>query len=119
VAGVASGGVALGATPVLAIGGAALGSVVGGVLGGAVYDLSQTLGELGNQLPDSLLLAKKHDISEVDAIIRRLGLDREQRRRLHDILQREKAGRRTVPKEEIEEIAREIVEEAAKKNNCE
>ena len=70
-------------------------------------------------LSDSLSMAKKHDVAQVDEIVRRYGLDREQRRRLHDMLQKEKAGRHTVELEEIEQLAEEIVGDANAKNSCE
>jgi RHS repeat-associated protein len=51
--------------------------------------------------------AKKRDIQQVEDIIRRTGLDRAQRRRLHDEI-----TRRGLDLEEIEQIAREIAEGA-------
>jgi len=83
VVGVLGGGIpALGTTPAAALGGASVGALVGGLLGGAIYDATQSIGDLLG----SIHLARKSDLKQVDELARRLGLPREAvTRQLHDI----------------------------------
>ena len=54
-------------------------------------------------LEDTDWYARKRDIKEIDDIAKRTGLDKAQRRRLHDEITRQR-----MPRDEIERIAREI-----------
>jgi RHS repeat-associated protein len=109
----ASGGAAAPSVPPAAIAGAGLGAAGGAIAGGMAYDLlssaTQALGNSIQELLDSPMLARKADQAQIDWIVKKYGLSREQRQRLHRLI-----SKKGMTLQEIEEIAQELAEDAAR-----
>jgi hypothetical protein len=69
--------------------------VAGGLLVGTVWELIQ--------------FARKHDIEEIDYIADKYGMNNDQRRELHEEMKKIKSKGDTLTREEIEEIAQDIM----------
>ena len=111
--GTVGGGVAGGAA------GATIGAGIGASIGvsvgiGVEHVVTNIVGAIRDAckyLPGALAkpITRNPDIAVIDELVKRYGLDREQRRRLHDEMQKEKSGRKDLPIEEIIEIIEDIL----------
>lgn len=97
--------------PAGALVGATLGAAAGGLACALTPSCRDAVKRLLDDLGDNIWPARKRDIKQIDDIARRTGLDRAQRRRLHD-----ETTKKDLDLDEIERIAREIAEGARKTN---